>query len=746
MSTSSESCNLPPAQLVHGIRETNAAPQLGVQSLKIAQSCDVGQDDVLTFLRWAGELVAECGAFDAPLQLETVNAVQGSEVRWSRSRYRLYPLYLNHLEITREAATASEGAPPGVRAPEPDSWMLDPEIFAQGELNYLRHRAAWRQFIERLVREESAPGGLAFNVIEVPAASLKSGSIDVHPLVLHALAPDGTACDRSNTASQAAIANAFWQTFWATGALRAQRGKTFPVAFVPVDRTWPGEFTGCWHHRWISLHRKIFGRTSLLAWMCEALTGARALWFDTTEGQFVVADTFDPSASGLQWGDYNLCLFELNRTAFVDAYTGDNANMFTQWRAQESDPSTQPQPWSDDLSQSPGDGPAEAYVRSHTAAEGGRFVRIHRVVPYSGCAFLSEVVNETERLRSCGKIRDLDDEILGATNSTFFLNFPEEYATLHSAMNDPVAALVEGGRVHQIRTLRRAAFVLTQDGRPFITTSVGLKLNCPALVFEGESVAATSFRNADRPFSENRVGPLTFGAVVVGSAIVETFEDTFTEVPANGWVIGDSEAFTDEFEPADAAGVEFRDPATGAPMPLRHVFAVGPLLVAEGDIVPLGHSKEEFMPIEVRSVPSFEESAELPRTALPAGLRQAPRRGVPPTRFPWDWTRTRAPRTAIGIRDDGAVLLVVVDGRANLAHSGGATLAELAQLMKNMGCHSAMNMDGGGSSVMFVNDPAAREKKLAEDLRPGVVNLPSDLGGVERLLPVPLVITRRTKG
>jgi hypothetical protein len=118
------------------------------------------------------------------------------------------------------------------------------------------------------------------------------------------------------------------------------------------------------------------------------------------------------------------------------------------------------------------------------------------------------------------------------------------------------------------------------------------------------------------------------------------------------------------------------------------------------------------------------------------------KRGVPPTRFPYDWDRTRAPRTAIGVRADGTALLVVVDGRADLRHSVGVTLAELARVMLNLGCESAMNMDGGGSSVMFVHDPGARSLRLRDDLREGVVNLPSDLGGVERLLPVPLVICR----
>ncbi len=116
---------------------------------------------------------------------------------------------------------------------------------------------------------------------------------------------------------------------------------------------------------------------------------------------------------------------------------------------------------------------------------------------------------------------------------------------------------------------------------------------------------------------------------------------------------------------------------------------------------------------------------------------------MPPTRFPYDWNVTRAPRSAIGVREDGSVVIAVVDGRADVSHSVGATLAELAEIMKGLGCRQAMNMDGGGSSVMFINSDEARDAKLRESLRDGIVNLPSDLGGNERLLPVPLVVVKR---
>ena len=59
------------------------------------------------------------------------------------------------------------------------------------------------------------------------------------------------------------------------------------------------------------------------------------------------------------------------------------------------------------------------------------------------------------------------------------------------------------------------------------------------------------------------------------------------------------------------------------------------------------------------------------------------------------------PRSAIGYRNDGTLIIVTVDGREET--SVGMTLRELAILMKNLGCEFAMNFDGGSSSAIYVN-------------------------------------------
>lgn len=87
-----------------------------------------------------------------------------------------------------------------------------------------------------------------------------------------------------------------------------------------------------------------------------------------------------------------------------------------------------------------------------------------------------------------------------------------------------------------------------------------------------------------------------------------------------------------------------------------------------------------------------------------------------------DIARGKAPRTAVGVKRDGTLQLLVVDGRSN--NSAGVTLAELAQYFLRLGAVEAVNFDGGGSSEMVIKGQ--------------IVNKPSD--GRERLVSMGLGI------
>ncbi|NJO02754.1 MAG: hypothetical protein HC880_14680 [Bacteroidia bacterium] len=86
------------------------------------------------------------------------------------------------------------------------------------------------------------------------------------------------------------------------------------------------------------------------------------------------------------------------------------------------------------------------------------------------------------------------------------------------------------------------------------------------------------------------------------------------------------------------------------------------------------------------------------------------------------------PRTAMGYTADNKLILMVVDGRQEDL-SIGATLEELAEMMLQVGCFGAVNLDGGGSSVIIAEEDQ-------------VLNSPSDATGI-RAVGSALLIKRR---
>ena len=78
------------------------------------------------------------------------------------------------------------------------------------------------------------------------------------------------------------------------------------------------------------------------------------------------------------------------------------------------------------------------------------------------------------------------------------------------------------------------------------------------------------------------------------------------------------------------------------------------------------------------------------------------------------------PRTAVGYTEDNHVIMIVADGRQ--VTSQGVGLPELAQIMIDLGCVEAINLDGGGSTQMAVGNQ--------------LVNNPSESRAVPTILTV----------
>ena len=84
------------------------------------------------------------------------------------------------------------------------------------------------------------------------------------------------------------------------------------------------------------------------------------------------------------------------------------------------------------------------------------------------------------------------------------------------------------------------------------------------------------------------------------------------------------------------------------------------------------------------------------------------------------------PRTAIGQREDGAVLMLCIDGRQ--LHSIGASYGDLRDVMLDFGAVNACSLDGGSSTVMYFDGE--------------YLNRPSSASGTSRYLPNAFLIRK----
>jgi hypothetical protein len=313
--------------------------------------------------------------------------------------------------------------------------------------------------------------------------------------------------------------------------------------------------------------------------------------------------------------------------------------------------------------------PAACGVEVRTVKAGGQL---------QGRARTSELAREAERLWA--------RPALGAVNADFFSFTPPGV---------PVGAQVSAGEV--IRgPVSRPVFGVAADGAFFIAV-VGLEGELRARDGFAAPLAAVNTRPAGERiamftrFAGERTPPDTAALAVrvrllepaapgdtARAAVLDTLAaiDGVT-VPEGGAVLtgrGRGAAFLrGVVAPGDT--VRWWLGFEGAPGPVREMVGGWPRLLQAGEHV---HDQDAAV------TPAFGE--------------------------------TRHPRTAVGWRPDGTLLLVAVDGRQ--PHSDGMSLGELAALFLRLGATEALNLDGGGSTTMVVrgevvNRPSDREGERA---------------------------------
>ncbi|MFD7028660.1 phosphodiester glycosidase family protein [Streptomyces sp. NPDC059917] len=179
-----------------------------------------------------------------------------------------------------------------------------------------------------------------------------------------------------------------------------------------------------------------------------------------------------------------------------------------------------------------------------------------------------------------------------------------------------------------------------------------------------------------------------------------------------------------EAEVWDGAVTAVRSPARGTP-PAPGVT----VLVGRGRAAARVAALRPGDPVAVSAAVRRDDGGAAPLTAALGGRAALVVDGVPQG-HDGEPNDTAAPRTAVGLARDGRTLrAVTVDGRQR--DSGGLTLTGLGRLMRDLGAHTALNLDGGGSTTLV----AGRSGTLELDLE----NSPSD--GALRKVANGLVLT-----
>ncbi len=166
------------------------------------------------------------------------------------------------------------------------------------------------------------------------------------------------------------------------------------------------------------------------------------------------------------------------------------------------------------------------------------------------------------------------------------------------------------------------------------------------------------------------------------------------------------------------------DPATST----AYQFACGPienipLRVGEFVLVGTGEAAE-WIRQNIDQPLTFSTSFPIPDVDFVVGGSHALIQNGTPGDLGY-YSGGRHPRTAIGIDSEGFVYFVVVDGRSSA--SVGMTLVELQEYLSQLGLVNAINLDGGGSSTMV--------------LQQSVVNSPSE--GAERSVAAVVEVTEQ---
>ena len=270
-------------------------------------------------------------------------------------------------------------------------------------------------------------------------------------------------------------------------------------------------------------------------------------------------------------------------------------------------------------------------------------------------------------------------------NFSFFTMDRFDCASAYDVIGVPIGLYVKDGFVFNPPMYMREALVVDKEGHAAISGSFLYPDNTNCFV---------------RPAC--RITPKHSGRdlVIIGAKIAAVHNGGNTYVPASGFVIRDNDTNASPGDSVLYRGYE----------DMLFAIQAGNSAIAEG--VKTSAFKSPFY-----------------------NIRKLWSTSYPPSLFPLDYDKDRAPRMAIGADASGRPVIIWAEGKGKLSYSPGAdscgaSLSEMAEICQKLGLENAVNLDGGGSAQILVNN---RRSLMISDRNP-------DNSEAERAVPVGLMI------
>lgn len=284
-------------------------------------------------------------------------------------------------------------------------------------------------------------------------------------------------------------------------------------------------------------------------------------------------------------------------------------------------------------------------------------------------------------------------------NSSFFIMDKFDCATLYDHVGTPFGLCVKNGEVQNPPLFGREA-LLVKNNEVIIEepSACDLTLEINGKIFR-HGKNAEIFSRPEYAKSPKRKGRKL---IIIGRRVAAVCDAARVNVPASGFVLCTN------------------DECTALPGDTVTYYGMEDVLFGiqvGNSIVRNGEKTERF-------ISRFYNLRGLDRVAFPPSL------------YPLDFTGARAARIALGADSDGKPMLLWVEGAGKLGYkrggeSCGASLSEMAEICSSLGMVNAVNLDGGGSAQILLNN---RRSLLISDRNR------ADNTEAERPVPLGLII------